>query len=76
MAARNLLDDVLALPPADRLELIRRVWDSLLNDPGGLPLTGDLRQELDRRYEDYLANPEEGHTWDEVEAFVKARLGR
>ncbi len=68
MVAKNLLHDVLALPPADRLELVRQLWDSLLDDPKSLPLTDATRQELDRRYEDYLRNPEEGSTWDEVEA--------
>ena len=74
MVAKNLLHDVLALPPADRLELVRQLWDSLLDDPNSLPLTEATRQELDRRYEDYLRNPEEGSTWDEVEVYANHNL--
>ena len=74
MVAKNLINDVLALPPADRLELVQRLWDSLLDDPDSLPLTEAQKKELDRRYEDYLRNPDEGSTWEEVEAFVRERL--
>jgi putative addiction module component (TIGR02574 family) len=70
----NVVHDALALSPADRLDLIHQLWESLLEDPEGIPLTNEQKSELDRRYEDYLANPDEGHTWEEVEAFVKARL--
>ena len=74
MVAKNLINDVLALPPSDRLELVQRLWDSLLDDPDSLPLTEAQKKELDRRYEDYLRNPDEGSTWEEVEAFVRERL--
>lgn len=74
MVAKNLINDVLALPPADRLELVQRLWDSLLDDPDSLPLTEAQKKELDKRYEDYLRNPDEGSTWEEVEAFVRERL--
>ena len=74
MVAKNVVQDARALSPADRLDLIHRLWDSLLDDPDGIPLTDEQRAELDRRYEDYLANPDAGETWEEVEAFVKVRL--
>lgn len=74
MVAKNVVQDALALSPADRLDLIHRLWESLLDDREGIPLTDEQRSELDRRYDDYLANPDTGHTWEEVEAYVKARL--
>ena len=74
MAPRERVKDVLALPPEDRLALVQEVWDGLLDEPGAAPLTDAQKQELDRRYEDYVAHPDEGHTWEEVEAFVKAGL--
>lgn len=74
MKGDSLVRDVLALPPADRLALIHQVWNSLLNDPAGLPLIDEQMEELDRRYEDYLSHPEEGDSWEEVETFVKSRL--
>jgi putative addiction module component (TIGR02574 family) len=74
MVAKNLIDDVLALPPEDRLDLVRRLWDSIREDAALLPLTDDQKQELDRRYDEFLQDPLEGSTWDEVEAFIQAKL--
>jgi putative addiction module component (TIGR02574 family) len=74
MVARNLLNEVLALPPAERLQLVRQVWDSLLEDRENLPISEDQRAELDRRYDEYLANPGEGESWEQVGAYVKVRL--
>jgi putative addiction module component (TIGR02574 family) len=74
MLAKNLLNQVLNLPVADRLDLVHRLWNSLLEDPESVRLSDDQKQELDRRYEQYLKDPAEGSTWEEVEAFVRARL--
>ena len=71
MVAKNLIEDVLALPPSDRLDLVRRLWDSLRDD---LPLNDAQRQELDRRYDEFLQDPHEGLSWEEVEAFIQAKI--
>jgi putative addiction module component (TIGR02574 family) len=72
MVAKQLLDDVLALPAEDQLELVQQVWDSLANR-GDIPLSDDQKRELDFRYEEYLRNPTEGETWEEVEAYLDAQ---
>ena len=65
MTPQALLDEILKLPPADRLELLERVWSSLAADPGGVPVPAWHRAELDRR----LAEPDPDLlTWDEVRA--------
>jgi putative addiction module component (TIGR02574 family) len=74
MVARNIIDNVLALPPGDRLDLVRRLWDSIREDAVHLPLTEEQKEELDRRYDEFLEDPQEGSTWEEVEAFVQAKL--
>ena len=74
MVAKNLLKYALAMPADDRLELARRLWDSLIEDPASLPLTDAERQELDRRYKDFLETPDEGSSWEEVEAYVRQRV--
>ena len=74
MVANNLLNELLVLPASDRLDLIRRLWRSLLDDPCSLPLPDEQKLELDRRYEEYLDNPNDGSTWEEVESYVRARL--
>jgi len=74
MVAKNIIDGVLALPPEDRLDLVRRLWDSIREDAVHLPLSDEQKQELDRRYDEFLQDPGEGSTWEEVEAFVQQKL--
>ena len=61
---------VSSLSPADRLELIGVVWDTLT--PDGLPVTEAERALLDARLADMECNPDDQSTWPEV----KARLER
>jgi putative addiction module component (TIGR02574 family) len=75
MVARNLLADVLALPLADRLELFEHLRDNLRNEPDLDPLTDEQKRILDERLDDYEANPDEGSTWEEVEARILKSLG-
>jgi len=74
MVAQNLLKELLALPAAARLDLVHRLWDSLRDDSVSLPFSDEQKQELDLRYAEFLQDPTEGSTWDEVEAFACARL--
>ncbi|HXD32131.1 MAG TPA: addiction module protein [Pyrinomonadaceae bacterium] len=66
----TLLARVSSLSPADRLELIGVVWDTLT--PDDLPVTEAERALLDARLADMDCNPDDQSTWPEV----KTRLGR
>lgn len=44
--------DIQALSPAQRLELIELLWDSLASTPEAIPFTDAQRAELDRRLDD------------------------
>jgi len=70
MIDESLLAKVASLSPADRLELISAVWDTLL--PDDLPVTEAERALLDARLADLEANPDDQSPWPEV----KARLER
>jgi putative addiction module component (TIGR02574 family) len=74
MVARNLLADVLALPLADRMELFEHLRENLRNEPDLDPLTDDQARMLEERLDDYEANPNEGSTWEEVEARILKSL--
>lgn len=63
-----LLERITNLEPADRLELIGVVWDSLV--PADLPLTDAERDLLDTRLADMESNPHDQSSW----ADVKKRL--
>ncbi len=58
------------LPFAQKLQLVEALWDDLARSPERIPLSDSLKAELDRRYQDYLANPGEGSSWEEVKRRV------
>jgi putative addiction module component (TIGR02574 family) len=72
MNTRPLLDEILRLPPGERLRLVEDIWDSLTASSDDVPLPDWHLQLLDDR----LADPgEQGvRTWEEVRA--NARRGR
>lgn len=70
MIDESLLTKVTNLSPADRLELIGKVWDTL--SPDDLPVTEGEQKLLDARLADMEAHPDDQSPWPEV----KARLER
>jgi putative addiction module component (TIGR02574 family) len=70
MMDESLLAKVVSLSPADRIELIGAVWDTL--SPDDLPVTDAERALLDARLADMQNNPDDHSPWPEV----KARLER
>jgi len=62
--------DVLALPVAERLELVETIWDSIAEMPEALRLTQAQEAELDRRLEAYRQDPTAGSPWPEVRARI------
>ncbi len=70
MIDESLMEKIVSLKPADRLELIGAVWDSL--SPNDLPVTQAERALLDARLADMESNPDDQSPWPEV----KTRLDR
>jgi putative addiction module component (TIGR02574 family) len=71
MASRKI--DFTHLTPAERIELIEALWDSL--EPGqAAPITPGLANELERRSAEAEADPHAGRTWDEIRAELEKRL--
>jgi putative addiction module component (TIGR02574 family) len=68
MVAKNLLNDVLALPVDERLEFFEQLRNNLLSDPSIHPLTDSERQILDEGLAEYESSSNTGSPWDEVEA--------
>lgn len=71
MDSSPLLKQILELPPAQRLQLVEDIWDSLAQSEQNVPVPDWHRKELDRR----LADRSEDATlsWDEVEQRLKPR---
>jgi len=70
MIDESLLAKVSSLSPADRLELIGKLWDTLAL--GDIPVTDAERALLDARLADMETNPDDQSSWPEV----KDRLER
>jgi putative addiction module component (TIGR02574 family) len=72
MIDSNLIARAQSLPPAERLELIEALWDSL--DPEDVPVSAAERNLLDRRLAALAQTGAEGSDWVEVEGRLKRLL--
>ncbi|UBF23636.1 addiction module protein [Kovacikia minuta CCNUW1] len=73
MDITTTLNQIIALSIQDRIRLVQAILDSIAAEQDYLDLTDSQKQELDRRIDDYEANPDDVLTWEEVKASVKAR---
>ena len=65
--------DISKLDPAERLQLVEQLWDSLT--PDQVPLTPNQAEELDRREALHDADPGRGRPWREVLDEIEHRRG-
>jgi len=73
MASKSsaLRDEILQLPPSERLKLVEEIWDSLAATPENVPIPDWHKEELDRRLDDPAPGP--GETWEQVRAKLRKR---
>jgi putative addiction module component (TIGR02574 family) len=76
-----LLDELMQLSPAERLDIADRLWESVdPNDPALAddlaPLTEEQMAEIDRRLAEHERNPERAKPWNEVLARLRARFDK
>ena len=69
----TVLKDVLSLSPADRLQLLEEIWDSLAATPEAIPVTDAQRKELARRRQAHARKPRAAKSWEEVRAKLVRR---
>ncbi len=55
-----MVNDLLALPLAERLELVQTLWDSIAAEQIGPPLSEAERQLIDQRLDALLADGDPG----------------
>jgi len=60
----------------DRVSLVTAIWDSIANSSGSPPLTDELQAELDHRFADHLARPDDVVLWEEAKAAALARMSQ
>ncbi len=72
MVDAALISRVKTLSPADRLELIGAVWETL--SPADAPVTEAEKSLLDARLADLENNPEDQSPWSEAQARLRRLL--
>ena len=55
--------DILELSNAERIQMVEDICDSIAAVPEAVPLSEELKKELDRRLEAYHLNPDAGSPW-------------
>jgi len=63
---RAVVEQILDLPPSERLAIVQEIWESVVEDARAVPLTAAQRNELEKRWLEFQQDPEQGESWDEV----------
>ena len=58
--------DLLELPVSERIRLVGLIWDSIAAVPEAIPVSDELKAELDLRLAEFEADQESGFPWEEV----------
>ncbi len=66
------LAELLKLPVEERLKLVESIWNSIAEFPDSLELTDSQKAELDRRLDEYEADPTAGISWSDLKAQLLA----
>ena len=69
MTTKALLDEILKLPPAERLRLIEDAWESLVASPESVPVPDWHKAELDRLLDHPSSEP--SLSWEEAQARLR-----
>jgi putative addiction module component (TIGR02574 family) len=69
-----LATDYINLPVADRIELVKDIGDSIVEEePVSVDLSAAQKAELDRRVAEHRANPNTAIPWEQVRAKLFSR---
>lgn len=58
------VSEILQLSVAERVQIVEDIWDSIAKNPEELTLSETEKTILDKRINDYQANPNEGIEWE------------
>jgi putative addiction module component (TIGR02574 family) len=72
MGRAELWSELMKLTPAERIELVEDLWDSIGSDSLP-PLSAEELDELDRELAEHRRNPTGSESWDAVRAWIQSR---
>jgi putative addiction module component (TIGR02574 family) len=70
---KTLLEEAMQLSPAERIELVQDIWDSIA-DRDFPPLTAEQEREIERRMAEHDKDPSRTSSWEEVRKRIRSRL--
>ena len=73
MGRAELWSELMKLTPAERIDLVQDLWDSIAQDELP-PLSDEEKEELDRRLEEHRRDPSTAITWEEFKARLASHL--
>ena len=71
MSSATALKEMQNWSAEERLDLLFGLWDQLVQEGYKPGMSTELKEEIDRRWANYQANPASGLTWEQVVAEVK-----
>lgn len=63
MTQLSLPPEIRHLPVAERVDLVDRIWDSIVEDEKQFQLSDEQKAELDRRLAARAESPDRGVSW-------------
>ena len=64
------LQELETLSVPERVQIVEDLWDSIARSNADLPVPQGQKDELTRRKNRYLQNPDSGKTWDQVKKSI------
>ncbi len=71
MMEQAKLDEILELPPEERLTLAAAIWDSLVAEPEGVPVPDWHRKLIARRAAEDAKDLKGGESWAELRSRIE-----
>ena len=66
MEQLSILSELKKFSTAEKILIVEELWDSIADDQENFELTGEQRDELDRRVADNFISPDDGYSREEV----------
>lgn len=69
-----LTEEIKKLSNPEKWLLFNDLWDELCQNPGNIETSEEQKRILDERYQEFLKNPKEGLSWEEVKSKILKAL--
>lgn len=62
------------MSPAERILYVQDLWDRIAERPADVPVSDEMKQELDRRMAEHQSDPSSSVPWETVLERLRARF--